>query len=52
MQAYGVHQFVHDECGACHIASVFHKRNKEKQYQDIGQKYDNPANTTNNTVDN
>jgi len=47
-----VHQFVHDESGAGHIARVLHQADEEIEDEDVGKKDDDSAHTSDDTVDN
>ena len=40
MQSHAVHQLIHDEGCACHVAGVLHERYEQIEYQDVGQKDD------------
>lgn len=50
MQAHLMHNLIHDKGGTCHIAQVFHQRNKEVEDEDVGQKDDDTSHTTDNAV--
>jgi len=46
-----MHDLVHDESGARHVAGIFHKRNEGIQYQYVGQEYDNASHASYNAID-
>ena len=46
-----MHQLIHDEGRACHIARIFHQRNEEEQDQDVGQKDDHSPYSADDAVD-
>ena len=51
VQAHLVHQFVHDESGASHIATVFHERDEEIEQQNLRQENDDSSYTGYDTID-
>ena len=50
MQAYLMHQFVHDEGRPGHISGVLHQGNKEIQNQDVGQENQDASGTGDEAV--
>ena len=51
VEAHLVHDLVHDEGGAGHVARVFHQRNEQVEYQDVGQEDDDAPHTADDAVD-
>ena len=51
MQSHLVHQLVHDEGSAGHVARVLHQRDEKVEYQDLWQEDDDAAHTAYDTVD-
>ena len=50
MQADFAHQAVHEKRGARHVAGVFEEADKEKEQQDLWEKYDDGAHTRDHTI--
>ena len=51
MQAYLVHELVHDECGAGHVSGVLQQGNEQIENQDVGQEYQHAAHSSDDAVD-
>ena len=52
MQAQMVHQLVHYESSARHVAGILQQRNKEIEYQYVRQEDQHASNTGNDAIDN
>ena len=50
MQTHTVHQLVHDEGSACHIARILHQRDEEVEYQDLRQEHDDSPHSADDAV--
>ena len=50
MQADAVHEAIHDEGGAGHVARVFHERDEEVKQQDVGQEDGDAAHAADDAV--
>ena len=46
-----MHDLVHDESGARHVAGIFQNGKEEKQCYDNGQEYDNASHASYNAID-
>ena len=50
VKSHLMHYFIHDKSCTSHISGIFHKGNKEIKDQDVRQKDDHPAYSTNNAI--
>ena len=50
METDAVHQLVHDEGGAGHVATVFHQRDEQVQDQDVRQEHEHAAHSADDPV--
>ena len=50
VQPHPMHQFVHDEGRASHVARVFQNRDEKEEYQDVRQERTDAAHTCDNAV--
>ena len=50
MQAHLVHQAVHDERGACHVARILHKRDEKVQNENLRNEYRHASHTSDYSV--
>ena len=51
VQAHAVHQLVHDESGAGHVASVFQNGDEEEEDQDVRQERTDPSHPGDDAID-
>ena len=51
MKSHLVHRLVHDKGCSGHIARVFHQRDEEVEYKDVGEEYDDATYASYDAVD-